>query len=418
MAEAVDQIAAGCRVGLMLEHRADVLPVSERGQGHRRVGLAPLPDHAVVEIGRGIDMAGGLAFQHRERAGQVFGVVAEQSCDRAAASRVKAVFNEESGQRREQMLAHRQQGVRPARDQQAVLGRQPRGHITADDSPASVVRRIVGQRTGHTQALSGEPLAVFQNRPKRAAHLRGMGSQGFADDEYLLWRGSEQAVEQILDLSAIGRQQSQAGMQLSARIGPGFCVDVGLAQGPLQPVAIRRHLVDDCRDVFGGSLEQARLQSQCALPAEALASEQQQHRQACGEQQAAYGMVAAGSPHQDSLGVGPVAVASHQADGQPLPPRWQETIFGMPAPKSAALGQPQLGSTSPRFPQFPGEPVAQGRDQVIVSELVVSGRTDAGDSEVLDDELPGRPTRRGPSASSGMPSGSVGVINRNSPSRI
>ncbi len=77
------------------------------------------------------------------------------------------------------------------------------------------------------------------------------------------------------------------------------------------------------------------------------------------------------------------------------------TVLGLGVPRRRPFRQPQFRSTSPGLPLLACQPVSQGVNQVIVGELVV---------------LPARCGRADPHCEE--PSGSVGVISRNSLSRM
>ena len=85
---------------------------------------------------------------------------------------------------------------------------------------------------------------------------------------------AEQAVAKVFRLCPVDRQQTQAGVQLAARVALALGLGEGVMQGLIQPAPIRVHFADDSGHVFGGGLEKASLQSLGSLSAVAFPSHQ------------------------------------------------------------------------------------------------------------------------------------------------
>ena len=88
-----------------------------------------------------------------------------------------------------------------------------------------------------------------------------MRLQGLADDEQLLRSGNEQPVAEVIELSLIDRQQTQAGVQLPTSIVAGLGAFVDFAKRDIEPVPVWTHFAHDFRHVLDRGLEQASLQA-------------------------------------------------------------------------------------------------------------------------------------------------------------
>jgi len=77
------------------EQPAGALPLAQRGEGRRRVGLPPLPRQLLVRVARRPALPRRLPFQRAEGVRQALGVLAVQTGDGAPAGRVAPVVRQE-----------------------------------------------------------------------------------------------------------------------------------------------------------------------------------------------------------------------------------------------------------------------------------------------------------------------------------
>src|SRR5262249_8945553 len=70
-------------------------------------------------------------------------------------------------------------------------------------------------------------------------------------------------------------------------------------------------------------------------------------------------------------GVGPVFGPGQQADVGPIHERWQKPVFWFGIPEGRSFREPELSSSAPGFLLLAAQPLSQGVNEVIVSQLVV-----------------------------------------------
>ena len=77
--------------------------------------------------------------------------------------------------------------------------------------------------------------------------------------------------------------------------------------------------------------------------------------------------------HHHPLRWGPLFRIRQRADAEPFPEGRQMAVFWLGVPQRRAFRQFQLRPAPSSFPLLAGEPVPQGVDQIVVSELSTKG---------------------------------------------
>ena len=113
------------------------MPEGSKGDGRRR--LSPLPGYALVRVLGGDELAIRFLFERGKCVRDAGGIVAVKAGDGATAGSVLPIVDDQVGQMRQQVAAHRAQGRCPSHDHQAILGDQPRRHVAADLWPPRIV---------------------------------------------------------------------------------------------------------------------------------------------------------------------------------------------------------------------------------------------------------------------------------------